>query len=154
MYKTIKVKLRLEEGQRERLLWYEGHFLQSLEDVMNQIHDHPEDIRIKNIHFRKEINVHNHWYVYQLGCKMYKALIMNKKITYGRSSTWGSQGFRIDKNKIYLYIGNSDQSLELCLLMQLDNHQLQNLYKSKILRMDITHKGIEWYVGFLVERET
>lgn len=154
MYKTIKVKLNPDLHQVASLLAYEKVFHEGIIHVADQVFAQPWDTQFQSIQFDDMINVHNRWYLYQLGIKLNKANSMDKKMLYSRSSTWGQRGFRIAKDKLCLRFGNSDDSCDMFINMQSEHRKLYGIRKNKMLRLDISHDGDLWWAGFLVEQES
>lgn len=151
MYRTIKVRLEVEEFEQKYILAYEAVFKEEIRHCVKQMEECPFDLRYHTICFSDLIDKNNCWIVYKLALRMYKRGVSGKVSHYGKSGSWSPKAIRMEKNQITFLFGKDFPiSCSTFTLKPLTN-EVVKIKSNKLIRIDLLHKDIFWYAAFLIQ---
>ena len=84
MYRTIKVRIKMSNLEKQYLKAYEAIFKEEIKHCIIQMQECPLDIRYKTMQFSNFINKSNYWIIYKLALHMHKCISIGRRYMEGQ----------------------------------------------------------------------
>lgn len=147
MYYTLKIRMIINERQKDILQEYENIYHEQLNRMIHYMNV-TGNVMMKNMMFTKVIVKQNEWQLYRIALKYYQTLRCKGNYHYGRSSTWSQGAYIFKEQYLILMFGSKFQVNELRIRLSMNEKEIKLLNLGKISRLDIVHDEKFWFVNF------
>lgn len=153
MYRTIKIRIRLSIYQKDYLLKYETIYHNEINKIYNLFSISKRPLPIKKINITDNIKEQSHWALYQIALYKYKRNLEGKQYTYQKSSTWSPLNAVVLNSVLIISYGDLFPISRDALMMCINDKQLATIGTNRIVRIDLVHDEMFWYVNYLIKIE-
>ncbi len=151
MYRTIKVRIKMSDVEKQYVEAYEAIFKEEIKHCIIQMQECPLDIRYKTMQFSNFINKSNYWIIYKLALHMHRCISVGRSCHYGRSSSWSPKAIQMGMNHMILLYGEDFPIKWSTLTLMPLTDEFVEIKTNKLIRVDLIHKDNLWYANFLIQ---